>query len=92
MKLKNLMKKDAELLRIANTKPDGLAETNPILIRITTKVKVAVAVACINELFPKGYIPRIKFKKCVTNLQFKKGIAATDLSLYIILILFLHIN
>lgn len=53
----------------SNTKPDGLAETNPILIRITTKVKVAVAVACINELFPKGYIPIIKFNKCVTKLS-----------------------
>lgn len=32
-----------------NTKPDCLAEANPILIRITTDVEVAVACNCINE-------------------------------------------
>lgn len=34
-------------ISIVNTKPDGLAKANPILIRITTKDKVAVT--CKNE-------------------------------------------
>lgn len=36
-------------LNCENQKPDGLAEANPILIRITTDVEVAVACNCINE-------------------------------------------
>lgn len=52
--LKNLMKKDAEPDMIANTRPDGLAQANQILIRIMIKDKVAVA--CINE-----FILRDKF-------------------------------